>query len=178
MTDQNHEYSGIDTETEEENAAPQVELSPGLKNYMNLKDDAEKEEESEFDPKDLAKAENVAGGVLSGAEWAIEKWLGLNTGLSDQDKKQWAADVAPALVKMGVTDYTGFLDRYKVYITAIVATFKLGDKVAKNIVQQMAEAEAEKAQQDNQAPTPDEQPSGLEAYEKDLASGQPVMLGA
>ncbi len=126
-------------------------------------------------------AENVALTALGGAEWAVKKWLGANTGLSDADKEEWAEKVAPALVKMGVTDYTGFFDRYKVYIVAIVATYKLGEKITDNVIAQIAEqeakAQAEQAPEAQQQAQP-EMPSGLDAYDRDMATNERFMAGA
>lgn len=190
MSEQNHGFSEVDTDlpfTDDGDHDGGIELSPALKNYDKIADDADPSEEKP-DTKDVSKAEGVALGTLKAVEWVIDKWLGKNTGLVDADRKEWAAAVAPALVKMGVTDYTGFLDRYSVYITAIVATYTLGDKITKNVLQQLAEdaAAAEKQQQEQEAEQQAAQKvsmPGLDGaensqdYGRDLATQSQLMAG-
>lgn len=155
MTDQNHDAPENGQESAPE--AKKVEISSGLIAFVDGQGDeqqteqekAAKEAEAERrKAKDLKKAADVAKGALKAAEKAIEFWFKCNTGLNDDDRKEWAESMAPVMVEAGIKDYFGALDKYKIYIVAIVATGKLGATIANNVGQQLAEREQEQAEQE------------------------------
>ena len=147
------ELNEIEQQPEQVN---QVAISDGLLNFLKdeQQQDAEQSEQQaarleKQKQTDLEKAEKIAKGTLKGAEKAVEFWFKCNTGLDDEARQEWAEAVAPVLVEAGIKDYFGVLDKYGIYITAIVATGKIGATIAANVSQQLAEREAEQQADDN-----------------------------
>ena len=159
-------------EVKDENASEKVEISPALQKLgqtADEPDDLEKKEQTKQDESEQAKKEKfareIASGALSGLDEILDFWLQVNTGLTKQERADFAKDFAPLLVRMGVTDYRAFLDGYGCYVMAAIAVFKIGFKVTRNVQAQMLE----KIQQEPEPETvQDMQQEAVGSYQQDF----------
>jgi len=130
----------------DENSSAKIEISPALQKLGQTAEDAEnleKKEQAKQGETEQAKKEKfareIANGVITGLDEILDFWLQVNTGLTKEERAEFCKDFAPLLVRMGVTDYRGFLDGYGCYVMAAIAVFKVGFKVTRNIQTQMLE---------------------------------------
>lgn len=158
-------------EVKGENSSEKIEISPALERLGQTADDAEnlekKQQEKQGESERAKKekfAREIANGALSGLDEILDMFLQVNTGLTKEERADFCKDFAPLLVRMGVTDYRGFLDGYGCYVMAAVAVFKIGFKVTRNIQAQMLE----KLQQEPQPETVSEIQQEAGSYQQDF----------